>query len=376
MQKEIVIICESYFLNNSSGINTFVRNLIILLDKIQCDTDIKSITLISDNINNLYFFKNQINDYNININYYAIDVESKYKMTTNHHNYFMHFNESLDLFLCDIKDNIKYIFISNSSLTTKLIINRINEIKKYNSVFYSYTHIGDIFDLNKKDVHDFKIDEVTEYLKILSSDISKQHITILTQTQCMKNRLYDLTKHPNINVIEEPLYLNFDSYLPFPKTEDILVIAGNYKRKRYDKMIRLIKLANKPFKIIVGNKKKIYDIEQLIKDNNITQEFQILEELENSFVYNHICQSKMLLHVSDIEVCPYSVLEAASIIPTVINNNNYWSDSFKNICEVIDVDDDEIFLKVINDIYNNKISTKFNYIEYVDMFTNKWKNIL
>lgn len=384
-EKEVVLFVDSHFLNNSSGINTFIKNLIFAIDKINSIQNIYkyNINLLSDDREKLVWFKNMIKECHLetDVIYHDIDCKTIYKDDPiNVLKVEKHLEYSFYKFMPKICDTTKrYIFIANSYNTTKILYENLYSI--FDSMcypeLYSYTHIGDIFDMDKKIVHDYNEDEVVKYIDLFSNEEVKKHIKILTQTNCMKDQLIKITNNTNIEVVPEPLFIDMSQLIIEDfKTDDVLIIAGNYKRKRYDKMIKLLKLVDKPFKILVGKKKLSYDLDELILQNEITQPYEILEDLDNELIINHIMMSKMLLHIADIEVCPYSVLESASFIPVIVDNNNIWSQSLKDIVYLINTEDEELFKHTINEIYNNKLNTKFNLNDYQNEFINKWISIL
>lgn len=379
---ELIIFVDSIFLNNSSGINTFVKHFMGMVDKFNHLDHNRNINLniLSDDIEVLKWF---IETNHVPTKYFTIDVNSEDISVKNRYNRQMHLVISFNKFIDSVKKSAKnseYIFVTNSYFTTKILHDNMHTINKVfiKNKCFAYTHIGDIFDMSKSDVHDFERSEVDEYVKLLSTEKFKQNIKILTQTKCMMDQLSLLTNNKNIAVVEEPLYLNlnFSIVNDSVKTDEILIIAGNYKRKRYDKMIKLLSIVNKPFKILVGKKVLYYDLEALIKECNIECEYTIIENLENDFIINHILMSKMLLHVSDIEVSPYSILESASFIPAIIDNNNIWSRSFDDIGHLVNCDDYDEFKRVVDDVYNNKISSKFDLNKYTELFEKKWKEVL
>ncbi len=349
---KIVLLIESFFLNNSSGINTFIKNMCIMFpDNIIIVTDCE------ESIRDLSWYKK----HNIQIIYNSGSMDDY-----SEENY----KKQIISNLYKLDKTCNYIMIANSFITLS-ILNEYNlDEFKYKTLCY-YTHIGDILDPDKKDIHDFKdinISKIFEYLK-------NENINILTQTNCVKKRLLKLLNKDSI-VLPEPLYVDgLDIFKKNNKT--VLIIASNYKRKRFDLMLKLLSNIDCNIKILCDSITGYYDIYHLLKTNNIsTKNIVILENINHAQLKQHIIGSKCLLHISDIEVCPYSVLEASIYIPTIINNNNVWSKDFNNISYMIDPNNEKESISIINNILNTDVKTLFNYEEYKSNSKDKWVNLI
>lgn len=281
-------------------------------------------------------------------------------------------NKFITCFYDTILENIdddNNIFISNSYSSTKVFEKLV---KKYpNSKYFAYTHIGDMFFPDKADSYDFNNDINIQFLNTMKSN---DFIKILTQTECMNNALSRIINRDDILTIPEPLYMDnvYDIGL---KDNSILIVCSNYRRKRFDVMLKYIGMIGKPVKILCHNKEGYYDIPKLMSDNGIKR-YSVMENLSNSEISFHILSSVMMLHFSDIEVCPYSILEASSFIPVLINNNSEWSKSFENICEMVDYNNEDSVVEAIESIYNGEIGVKFILDDYVGLFEKKWRGVL
>lgn len=355
----VVVICESNFLNNSSGINTFINHLTTMLEKFNLNTYL----VVSDlhNFEDIYTYKEKNitilsdSEYDSCLNVQTLDQQDKY----------------IESFFKTIRKNIpndNNIFISNSYSSTKVFEKLVDFYPK--SKFYAYTHVGDIFSPTKEDLYDFSEDMNTEYLKTLRDN---DFIKILTQTDCMNDRLSYIIDRDDILTIPEPLYID-DVYDIGMRDDNILIVCSNYKRKRFDLMLKYVGLSGKPVKILCYKEDGYYDIKELLLKNNI-KKYIIIENINNKNVSFHTLMSKMLLHFSEIEVCPYSILEASSIIPSVINSNAQWTKSFSKISEMVDYDNEKNVLDAIGKIYSNEITKKFNLEKYQYTFENTWSNL-
>ena len=351
--KHLVLIVESFFLNNSSGINTFIKNICTLYPNntivvTDCEEDISDLKIYKKNNIKMIYSENMC------LASYSRDFYKKVIINN----------------ISKLDKSLEYVFIANSFMTLEILtLDIFKDFKNYKLSYY--THIGDLLEPTKKDLHDFKSDEIYDLLNILKNN----NIEILTQTNCVKERITNLINKNSI-VLSEPVYLN-GLDIKLTKKDTVLIISSNYKRKRFDLMLKLLSKIDCNIKILCDSINGYYDIYQLLKINNIlTKNVVILENVNHSQLKQHIISSKCLLHISDIEVCPYSVLEASIYIPSIINNNSIWSEDFKDISYMIDPNNEDRYKNIMNDILNTDIKTLFNYNEYMKNCKFQWDSYL
>ncbi|MGL4950115.1 MAG: hypothetical protein ACRC5M_07005 [Anaeroplasmataceae bacterium] len=355
---KILILCEASFLNNSSGINTFINHLTTMLS-----TDEKySVHLIVDT-NKSFSTKDIFINKNITIHIGNRNPLCKTETMDGQYEIVREFKRII-FGKFDKDDEI--IFLANSFPTTIALVNLSKEF--LNSKFYSYTHVGDVISSNI-DNYDFETKIISEYRNALKNS----SIISISQTSCTANELSKIIDKP-VLVAPEPIYI-YDEIDIDIKDDSILIICSNYKRKRFDIMLKFVGLMKKPVKILCGNENGFYDIKNLLIKHNIT-EYTIVEDIDNYNIGIHISMSKMLLHFSDIEVCPYSIIESASKIPCLINSNSEWGKNFPDdIVEKVDYNDEEAVMLKLNQIFSNKIVAKFNLQNYIINTKKIWDNI-
>lgn len=352
--KKVYILCDSTFLNYSSGINTFVVNLFNFIH----DNFTKNVYLITDK-----HFLN-INIYN-KLNAEYIDVDN---VSMNSDKYLKNYSNAIIQHFKN-KNNIENsIFIANS-LSTTMAIDILSNIYPKNK-YISYTHIGDLIH-NEYDSYDFPTKEKDEYLNILKKN---NNIIVCTQSNNLCNFLKQTYNLKNVQVAEEISYVNND-LLKFPSlpNNDILIICSNYKRKRLDIMFDAISRTNYNVKLICKNIAGYYDIKKLINKYKI--KVNIIQNIPNDKMIIHIKGSKLLLHISDIEFFPYSVLESSFFIPTLINSDTEWGKLFPNelTYKVNSREPEEIAKKIEKYIKLNNLN---DYDVYYNKCIKSWKKII
>lgn len=352
--KNFYILCDSTFLNNSSGINTFVVNLF---------------NFVKNNFNyNVYLVTDK---HFLNVNIYN-KLQTEYinvdNISMNTETYLKVYSESL---VNHFKDKINInnsIFIANS-LSGTIAIDILS--KKYpNNKYISYTHIGDLIH-EEENSYDFPSKEKEEYLKIFKKN---NNILICTQSENLCCFLKNKYKLKNVLVAEEISYIN-KKLLNFPSliNNDILIICSNYKRKRLDIMIEAISKTNYKAKLICKDINGYYDIKHLIEKYKV--KLSVIKNIPNDKMIIHIKDSKLLLHISDIEFFPYSVLEASFFIPTLINSDTEWGKLFPDdiTYKVNSRNPEEIAKKIEKYIKLNNLN---NYDVYYNKCIKSWEKII
>lgn len=352
-EKNVYILVDAGFLNNSSGINTFVKHVINMFIN-ELNVNIK---LITDDKNIILS-----NDCYCNIDIITCEkFMQTLTMNTPLGNQRFISEKIKKAVLDNIYPDVENIFIANSYSTTLTLINIMNIYKK--SRFITYTHIGDIFSPELENSFDFSSEITNAYLELLKNN---EKLEIFTQSEIMKKQLFKVLKSENLNieVVTMPIFVDF-SYDDFDKYNDIIIICSNYKRKRFDKMFKFLEGTELKVKILMHDTKGYYNIEELCKQYKINVD--IYKDIPNEYVQLHICSSKMLLHFSDIEVYPFSILESSFFIPVVINNAE-WCKSFEEIAILVDYDTN--YNKIVSELETKPTN---NYKKYKSKFLRDWK---
>lgn len=364
----ICIMCDSYYISNSSGVYTFIKHCITMFNKMGYVVD-----FITDRPARKYVC-NTVNNSNVNFHYIKntdVMYRSDYFETETQ------YNEVSNLFAGYMKEylinNKPKLILANSLSTTKCIYDISDILDSLNIKHVAYTHIGDLLDQNKKDMYDFTEADVVRYLDIMD----KPNMTIGTQSDRFIPKINKILKNnKNIMYLPEPYYEPSDSInIDFEK-DGIIIISGNYKRKNYKDMLYIVGKMNVPVTILCANYRNgYYDIENLIIENNI-KTYNIIDNLYNDYVPMMISRHKMLLQLSEIEVFPYSVLEAAHKIPCVINGSSEWGECFLDECYKMNTSDIDGELNNLIDIYNNGKLNKLNLESYQKLCYNKWYDFI
>lgn len=365
--ERICIMCDSYYISNSSGVYTFIKHCVTLFNKMGYVVD-----FITDRPARKYVC-NTVNSGNVNFHYIK-DINIMYRS-----DYFetdVQYNMVGDMFTRYLEkymyENKPKLIIANSLSTTRSIYNLIDKINDLGIKHIAYTHIGDLLDKNKKHMYDFQEEDVIKYLGLMEN----KSIHIGTQSDKFIPKIKNILCNDNIHHLPEPYYEPSDMIDLGLEKDGVIIISGNYKRKNYKDMLYLVGKMNVPVTILCSNYKNgYYDIENLIMENNI-KVYNIIDNLYNDYVPMMISRHRMLLQLSEIEVFPYSVLEAVHKIPCVINKSSEWGECFVDECYKINLKDIDSELENIMNIYHNDNIKKLNLEEYQKLCYNKWYDFI
>lgn len=346
-----LILCDSTFLNNSSGINTFVRHLYSNRSKEH------AVRIITDDV---FINKNEYSECNMDY----IDIEF---MSMDEINYIDKYSQAMSKYIIkNYNHNEQIIFVANSLATTKVLDNISSEF--INSKFITYTHIGDLLHddiLN----YDFPEKDKKEYIKIVNEN---DKIFFGTQSENLKNYINTLTPNKVMTLLE-PI-LGIEKTVLDLQFDNILIICSNYKRKRLDQMLSIAGAVGKPTKIILGKIDGYYDIVELAKKHKV--KIQILQNIPNKEIMFHVKNSRVLLHISETEFFPYSILESAFHIPCVINSDTNWGKLFPDdMCLKINNRNLNEYVETIKLLYTNNYELKSNYYSYMIECNEQWDNL-
>lgn len=333
---KIIMICRNNFLVNNSGINTFITHMETLCDNIKIKYEI-----ITEN-----YTEGKIKHDNVfYVNSFNNCVKQLYEKYKNENN----------LYICDGLETLELM----NDLSFKLNFGK----------FLYYTHIGDIIH-EDKDNYDFSLEEKERTLNILNNN---NKIIIGTQSEELKNYLLHTFSNKKVVCLLEPLYINTPEICDF-KVYDVCSIMNNTKRKKIEKVINLCEKLNISLNLISSG---LFGYLNMVNILNTTKcKINFLEKVPNSNIPSCIALSKILIHFSDIEVFPYSILESASIVPVVINNNTLWGKLFPDdLVYKVDYNDYDECNRIINEILKNP-KPKMDLQKYQKDCETRWKNFL
>ena len=191
--------------------------------------------------------------------------------------------------------------------------------------YCTYTHIGDIMDSDNKEMIDFQDSLVRKYIELLK----ETDIPLATQTPGVKQRLIDLLDRDNITVLPEPYFEPSLIYTTKQGTKGVLMIGSNYRRKNYQKMFDVLAITGLPATVVCAQDTDIDGnklIDMALKSG--VNGFRIINNIPNEYIHTVIKSHRCLLHLSEIEVLPYAVLESLQHIPCIINGKAPWSKDF------------------------------------------------
>lgn len=327
--KRIAFLIESFFLSNVSGIYTFVKHFSKMCADHNVRLDLIMDTsygfeapkeLNSDHVS-LFASPRMLND-DCEYVAYGLKFEDDVRVKA--------FTTSLAGY-CEEFDPI--MVVSHSYATTKVL-----KALKTKSRKVAYTHIGDIMDANNTELLDFSSDLTRAYIELLST----LDFEIGTQTTSSKEALEALMPEAKVTLLPEPFYVPKVVYQTADKRKGILIISSNYDRKRFDKMFEIIAITGLPVTVCAGyTGEGEHELEAMAKAAGV-QGFRLLKNVPNDYLTGIIRQHKVLLHLSEIEVMPYAILEASVHIPCVVNGNAKWAQGDLP-CPVTKVDIEDIF---------------------------------
>lgn len=326
---KIVMLCHNEFLVNSSGINTFITQMENMCNDMKIEYEI--ITPYKENIkhNNIYWVKS--------LNNCIQDLYNKYNIENN-------------------------IYISDSLFTLPLLDLLSKSLKQ--GTFIHYTHIGDLL---HDDVNNF---DFTKQEKDLTINILNNNNKIIlgTQSRNLQEHLSNTFSKTKVKCLPEPLYIFKENYEDL-KLYDVSCVMSNSKRKKIPKVIELCEKLNLSLNLIT-NILGEYNINQLINDSKA--QINLLTEIPNNNIPSCVSLSKILIYFSDIEVFPYAIIENASVVPVIINNNTLWGKLFPEEL-VYKVDYNNI--EECKNLILSNLKPKMNLKEYQQYTINKWKQL-
>ena len=315
----VILLCSSGMLYKNSGIYTFINNTINLFSQLG-----EEILLYTDATHSNSDF-NVIKDYQ---------------------------------HLASVCEN--NIVIANDYISLMWVKDVVSIAKSC----YYYTHIGDMFH-NNVEFYDFEQSETDEAIEIIKS----KKIKILCQTSQIKNGLITMFEDADIYVAGEPL-IEMNNDITIPKIKNTaLCIMSNLKRKRIDDVVKLCEKLNYNLILITSGQHGYYDLNNMIKNSRI--EIKVFSNIDNIYMPLYYSMCDFLIHFSEIEVLPYSIMEALKYIPVFINNDAYWSNFISD--EYVHKIDKNDFQYILNNLDKFK---NFDYNKYVEETKKQWIQII
>ncbi|CAM0094748.1 hypothetical protein VPHK567_0309 [Vibrio phage K567] len=358
--KKIGIMIDGYFVSSGSGINTYVRHL--------CQTLIKDlgydVTLFVDTPIEEKVSLNQYNKIGVNI----VNANENYRVRTFTASFEENHVARVFKDICQPwVDEHKPVAMISHSYGTALAVRDL----EFDGKKCIVTHIGDVMAPDLPDLWDFEDHTVRSFLQSLDNN----DIDLVCQTEGIVDNHLKVLKNRDRKsciVCHEPFHVAIDRQLR-PVREGAIVVAGNYKRKRLHDVIDVCAKADIPLTIITGDKTgygedlDMYCIKQKVRYN-------IIEKLANDFVVPQIRSHRIMIHLSDIEVCPYSVIEAMPYVHCLVKKGAPWTHKFyPEYTTRIDLDD----IDIVKDAYENydKYET-MDLAEYQKSVNDSWEAYL
>lgn len=377
----IIFMLESGMINEYSGINTFMRHFVTMYKK-----EFK-------NTHNLFLLTHNIEDLDLRIQTELIaDGVTILGSKKNSQPKYMDMSNVLEMAKDHNGENILLDSILITNTINSLEYVKDPELLKTVQKLIHYTHIGDIlseefvkYDFDKKVVENYYNN--LKYFKSIDTD---NKFKILCQNQSIKD-IMDRKIETNADIIWMPLYVNYTKFRMH--ADHVISIGGNYKRKRWDLMCHFISNRKKFLKIdkmkwyCAVKKEGSYNISELASRYDLIKDMTV-NRVQNNTVSNLIDNAKYMLFLSDIEVCPYVILESIFKIPVVISDN-FWGQGMQEYVRECEINKNNVILINHDNIdkfdlceFESRITKNTNkdiirsYNIYHDKFVSQWKNVL
>ena len=343
------ILVDAFFLGNESGINTFVKHTCRMFR----NNDVETYLLLDGTITDERVEKAYL-DMGVKI---WSDQGDLVRYHTKEHDE-QAVLPSFERLLVKFKELGPSLVLANSYVTTQAITAiDMGDCKKA-----TQTHIGDVMSLDHKDKWDFSTSQ--DFIDLLNSD----KVDLICQTDGVRTKhLEVLDKRTKAFVCHEAYFESNFTHQLRKVREGAICIAGNYKRKNIEQVIDLCAQAHIPLTILTTCKDSPDRISLDLYAKQEGCKFNIIEKLGNQFVTSHIKSHKIMIHMADIEVCPYSVIEALPHIPCIIKDDVPWTHNFFKQAIKIEKDD----YKAVLEVYNN--SEKYDTLDLKEYQETAWK---
>lgn len=369
--KRIAFVIDSFFIGNTSGIFTFVKhfakmcqNLGYVLDLIVDQYDGIEVPRKFDTSNVSYFYTSGFHDTRNLSLMYKMTYESKVRPEI--------FARSFKNYLTEFKP----IAVVSHSFSSTIALYKLKPLLDELGIKpLAYTHIGDIMCPNNVDLLDFGDDITLNYIRLL------KHLpfSVGTQTLASQKALDKMHLKSKPLLLPEPYYEPQSFYKTPSGTRGVLIVSSNYERKRFDLMFEILSITGLPVTVVCGLAKRKKDqksLRQMAMDAGV-QGYRQINDLPNDLMVDIIKQHRVLLHMSEIEVMPYAILEASSHIPCIVNKNAPYTDGIPGSVVKIDPDDMYECVSTIMEVYGDTYEyLSFDSREYVADCEQIWSEFL
>lgn len=314
--KRIAFLVDSYYIGEHSGIFTFIRHFNTMAEELGFHLDLISEIVFDiphhwDTSNVSFFFMPHFSGEWGKEMYCAMEEQAVRSQTMQ-----LAFEDYLNEYLPSL-------VVSHSYSATKVLVEKQDELDSRNIPYMAYTHIGDIMDPDNTDILDFTDEVVRDFISLLSD----HDIPIGTQTASSKRALKTVLRRDGISILPEPFYTPEMTYRTVNGTKGVIIVSSNYKRKNFDKMFEALAITGLPVTVVCGsdvNPENGKTLKQMAMEAGV-QQFRIMRNVPNRYITSIISSHRVMLHLSDIEVMPYALLEGSVHIPCIINGVAPWS---------------------------------------------------
>ncbi|QHJ74452.1 hypothetical protein VH12019_00125 [Vibrio phage VH1_2019] len=147
------------------------------------------------------------------------------------------------------------------------------------------------------------------------------------------------------------------------EASDVIIVSGAYKRKQIPEMLNALAYS--------GLKIRLFTTESIRIPSGVDCIVETCQRRER--VIAHMMKSKVLLHMSRIEIMPYALLEACQYIPCIVQHDAPYTRDF--IFPVIRADiNNDTLIRVIDDAIEQKYQ-KFDIEKYRQDAKTHWKEL-
>lgn len=144
---------------------------------------------------------------------------------------------------------------------------------------------------------------------------------------------------------------------------DVIIVSGDYKRKQIPEMLRV--LSKSDLRVVV------FSTDRVSIPPNLNCKVYACQPRE--VVIAHMMKSKVLLHMSHIEIMPYAILESIQHIPCVLQYDAPYTRDFIFPAHFGDINNSNL-LEIVNDAIESK-HLKFDIAKYRKETHKQWEQL-
>lgn len=153
------------------------------------------------------------------------------------------------------------------------------------------------------------------------------------------------------------------SELDAAESSDVVIVSGAYKRKQIPEMLRALSKS--------GLNVHVFSTGTVTPPPNMNCTTHVCQPREK--VIAHMMKSKLLLHMSHIEIMPYAVLEASQHIPCLLQYDAPYTRDFIFPVQFADINNSNL-AEVARDVMNTP-HEKFNIEKYREDTNRHWEQL-